>query len=526
MRAPELAGRGWLNTGGRDARRSPTCAAGSSSSTSGPSAASTACTSSTSCARWRSSTPTRWSSSACTRRSSSTRPTPTRSPPPSSGTPCTTRCSTTPSSSPGRPTPPAPGRRWWSSTPRATSSRRCRVRATPTASSVAHRGAHRGAPRQGHAAPRRRPVRPPPAPATRRCASRARRPRCRTGRSSSPTPRTTRSSTSRPTWSTERRRFGGDGHVQRAAGRARRCRRSRRRGSATTSSSPTRVHHQVKGLRWPTARSASLAGTGQQLRERSGSGPALRAGPVDAVGPRVVHRPGRHRHGRHPPAVGAAPGHRPAPTTPVAVARPARRPRASATAPAARGVVRPAVGPGGLRRRAPRSGSPTPRPPRCARSTSTDDGFVVDHPRRAGPVRLRPPRRRRRPGAAAAPARRHRAARRLGGGQRHLQRRHPPVRPRHRRGRHAGHGPARAQRRGRRASTATGATRLVVVESAAHQLTRVPLPDGAQRVDGLARRDPAPAAPRSPPGDVTLSGRRSPRRPARSSTTAGATRPG
>ena len=61
VRAPELRGRGWLNTGGRDARRSPTCAARSSCSTSGPSAASTACTSSTSCARWRRSTPTCWS---------------------------------------------------------------------------------------------------------------------------------------------------------------------------------------------------------------------------------------------------------------------------------------------------------------------------------------------------------------------------------------------------------------------------------------------------------------------------------
>ena len=56
------------------------------SSTSGPSAASTACTSWTSCARSRSGTPTCWSSSACTRRSSRTRPTTPRSPPRSSAT--------------------------------------------------------------------------------------------------------------------------------------------------------------------------------------------------------------------------------------------------------------------------------------------------------------------------------------------------------------------------------------------------------------------------------------------------------
>ena len=62
----------------RDLTRSPTCAAASCCSTSGRSAASTACTSSTSCARSRRSTPTSSSSSACTRRSSCTRPTRTR----------------------------------------------------------------------------------------------------------------------------------------------------------------------------------------------------------------------------------------------------------------------------------------------------------------------------------------------------------------------------------------------------------------------------------------------------------------
>ena len=35
-------------------------------------------------------------------------------------------------------------------------------------------------------------------------------------------------------------------------------------------------------------------------------------------------------------------------------------------------------------------------------------------------------------------------------------------------------------------------TRLVVVESAAHQLVRIPLPEKAQRVDGLARQTQRP----------------------------------
>ena len=56
VRAPELRGRGWLNTGGAltlaDLRGRIT------SWTSGPSAASTACTCSMSCGRWRRSTPT------------------------------------------------------------------------------------------------------------------------------------------------------------------------------------------------------------------------------------------------------------------------------------------------------------------------------------------------------------------------------------------------------------------------------------------------------------------------------------
>ena len=76
---------------------------------------------------------------------------------------CTTRFSTTPSWPRGRPTPRRPGRPWSSSTPRATSSRRCRVRATPTARRPG-RGAHRRAHRQGHPATGRLPVRRAAAP--------------------------------------------------------------------------------------------------------------------------------------------------------------------------------------------------------------------------------------------------------------------------------------------------------------------------------------------------------------------------
>ena len=49
----------------------------------------------------------------------------------------------------------------------------------------------------------------------------------------------------------------------------------------------------------------------------------------------------------------------------------------------------------------------------------------------------------------------------------------------------------------------TGETRLVVVESAAHRLIRVALPEDAQRVDGPARRTQRPATP-LPTGTVEL----------------------
>ncbi len=128
------------------------------------------------------------------------------------------------------------------------------------------------------------------------------------------------------------------------------------------------VHHQVKGVRL-----ADGVGGGAR-RHRPAAARALRQrpraapGPVDAVGPRLVPRPGRDRHGRHAPAVGAAPGTGPCATTPSRC-WPAPRPRASATAPrTTRGSPSPRAWPPPPTDSA--CGSPTPRPPRCARSPS------------------------------------------------------------------------------------------------------------------------------------------------------------
>ena len=146
----------------RELCASPTCAAASCCSTSGPSAASTACTCSTSCARWRRSTTASWSSWACTRRSSCTRPTRTRCAPPSSATRSSTRSSTTRSWSPGRPTPPAPGRRSCSSTRRATSSRSTPARATPTPSTPSSPSCARSTGPRARCSPAARPTSRPP----------------------------------------------------------------------------------------------------------------------------------------------------------------------------------------------------------------------------------------------------------------------------------------------------------------------------------------------------------------------------
>ncbi len=96
----------------------------------------------------------------------------------------------------------------------------------------------------------------------------------------------------------------------------------------------------------------------------------------------------------------------------------------------------------------------------------------------AGPVRLRAARRRRRPGAAAAPARRRRPARRLDRRRRHLQRRGAPLRP----GPDGGPGAVTtlardlAEPSGLVVLPSEDGIELLVVESAAHRLTRLRLP--------------------------------------------------
>ena len=123
-------------------------------------------------------------------------------------------------------------------------------------------------------------------------------------------------------------------------------------------------------------------------------------------------------------------------------------------------------------------------------------------------------------GAAAAPARRHRAARRVG------RRRATPTTAPY----------AASTRRPARSTTlATGSPsraapyvdggdHLVVVESAAHRLTRVPL--GARRgaVEGFAHRTQRPVTEVGA-GRLQLGRRRSPRRRGRRSTTGSARRP-
>ena len=187
-------------------------------------------------------------------------------------------------------------------------------------------------------------------------------------------------------------------------------------------------------------------------------------------------RPGLGRDGRHPPAVDVRPAHRggrgrgrydqrgPASTARLADAWFAQT---SGLAPW----------------RATGCGSPTARPRRCGTSRP---GRCT--PRWDRAVRLRLPRRPGRPGAAPAPARRHRAARRhvaISDTYNGAVRRYDPA---DRRGHHPGQRPGRALAAyvdGRRA------TELVVVESAAHRLTRVPL-GHASRTDGFSHTTQRP----------------------------------
>ena len=252
---------------------------------------------------------------ACTRRSSCTRPTRTRWRPPSSATTWTTRSSTTPSWSPGRPTPPAPGRRWCWSTPRATSSRSTPARATPTRSTRWSPSCARSTAPRARCSRATRRTSPPSRRAgdlrfpgeggrarRRRLPGRRRRPP--RAWSSSPTTARRRSAGSAPVsagWSTGPRRR----RVQRAQRAVPAARRRRRRGRLRRRG---RRHRQPRAARRSarsTARCTTLAGDGRQWMQGDGT---VRA--VEPVGRGLVAGPGVGRDGRHPPAVDLRPAHR------------------------------------------------------------------------------------------------------------------------------------------------------------------------------------------------------------------------
>ena len=144
--------------------------------------------------------------------------------------------------------------------------------------SVLDRGADRRARRQGHAAPRRLAVCRAATRRDRAAVPGQGRPPCRTVRSSCPTRRTTSSSGSSPT--SRPSAAASVDEARRAPARTSRracscCRPRRPSGSVTTCRrrlGPPPGQGAAAGRR----RVDILAGTGRQLRERSGSGPALK----------------------------------------------------------------------------------------------------------------------------------------------------------------------------------------------------------------------------------------------------------
>ena len=266
------------------------------------------------------------------------------------------------------------------------------------------------------------------------CASPARRSRCPAAPCWSPTPGTTalvelaadgetRAAAHRvaasAAWSTAARR----GAVQRAAGPAACCPTSvRRRGRATTSWSPTPSTTRCAASGSPTATvtHGRRHRPAVDARDSEPRPTATCSSPWDVAWSR---RPGRGRDGRHPPAVDVRPGHAGG--------------RACCAGTTNEGLLDgplPRRGsrsrPGSRRPTATGSGWPTPRPRRCAASTTARCTTAVGQ----RPVRLRPRRRPGGAGAAAAPARRRRRCPTARSRSRHLQRRGPPLRPRDRRG--------------------------------------------------------------------------------------------
>ena len=310
------------------------------------------------------------------------------------------------------------------------------------------RGARRGAgpadrradrhPRgEGHPAPGRRPVRPARRPGDHAALPGQGGRAARTATCWSPTrpgtrswswppdgetvgaPDRLRASGAAPTAGRRRPRFSEPQGLCLLPGARRRGRRLRRGG---------RRHGQPPAARrasWTPARCCTVAGSGRQWRSTvdDHAHDAARRRPLLAVGPGLVRRPGDHRDGRHPPALVVRPGQ--------AHRRHVRRHhrRGAARRPAGRrcgwrsrpGSPSPPTATG--------SGSPTARP---APLRYVEDGRAA-HRRRAGAVRLRARGRPGRAAPAAAPAGGLRAAGRLGADRRHLQRRGAPLRPGHRR---------------------------------------------------------------------------------------------
>ena len=404
---------------------------------------------------------------------------------------------------PGRRTPRGPGRRSCVIDPEGY------VVAQMAGEGHAHtiddpgRRAGRGARGQGHAAPRRRPVRPAGAAPRARSGSPPRRSRCPTATCWSPTPGTTAWSSSRPT---ARRWSGASGPASAGSstavptrrGSASRtgcawCPTSCGRGSGTTCSSPTPSTTRCAACGSPTARDhrrrhrrAVHGRRGRQLpgvddepdeeRPRAGDRRAGRRGRRVARPDAGTFVPGPRRHKLRPR--GTSPGRSALGAFVVAMAGNHRcgrsttsRARSSCSAgtmneglldgPLARGVVRAAVRARRRRRRPALAGRLRDVRAALGRPGGADGA----HRRRRRAVRLRPPRRPRRRGAAAAPARRRRAARRLGRRRRHLQRRGAPVR--RRRGHDARHRPGRAER-ARRARRRLDAARRRVRRAPAH----------------------------------------------------------
>ena len=297
----------------------------------------------------------------------------------SSATPSTTPSSTTPSWSPGRPTPPGPGRRWCSSTRRATSSRSTPARATPTRSTRCSATWSRSTGRRGRCSPATRRTSPPTVePTDLRFPAKAVPPRT-TGDvlvADAGHDEVVELDRRGPRWSAA--------SAASASPTACACCPPRWRPRwGTTSWSPTPSTTSCAASRSASGEVRVLAGDGAPVDAGRRHRPALQP-----VGRGLVAGPGLDRDGRHPPAVDLRPAHR--------RGRGGRRhhQRGAARRPGSprRGSRRPPA----WRPTATGSGSPTARPRRCAGSRRLAGRAGRDpHRGRHRPVRLRLPRRRR-----------------------------------------------------------------------------------------------------------------------------------